>query len=151
MGGNSGWSGGQGCQQGREEEKSETRERMMRMNWEGGGGRLGLLSHTHLFNKNTRPRAPPTLFSALQGRPRWEDRPRSGLSVLRPGLWEQPRREFGDVLRPEVEQVHSIRRQQGTVPGDGGFVTAMTTDCHLNSNEQPVATATVFLVWSPSG
>lgn len=58
MGGNSAWSGGQGCQQGREEEKSETRERMMRMNWEGGAGASGSF-HTPIYSTKTRGLARP--------------------------------------------------------------------------------------------
>lgn len=92
----------------------------------------------------------PGLASPRQGGAAAGTQAPSGLRVLRPGPWEQPRRASGDVLRPGVEQVHSTRRQQGTAPGGGGFVTAVTTGCHLNSKEQPVAVATVFLVQSPS-
>lgn len=53
------------------------------------------------------------------------------LGLLSP---KQQRSEFLGVSRPEVVQVHLIRRQQGSAPGDRGLVMAMTTDCRLNSN-----------------
>lgn len=71
-----------------------------------------------------------------------------GLSLLGPRLWKRLRRAFLGVSCPEVEQVHLIRGQQGTAPGDRGLVMAMTTDCCLNSNQQPVAMATMLLVRS---